>query len=149
MLMPKRTKYRKMMRGRMTGKASRGATIVFGDVALQALEPAWISSRQIEAARRAITNYLKRGGKVWIRIFPDKPVTQKPAETRMGSGKGNPEFWVAVVKPGRIMFEVAGVPQERAEEALHRAAMKMPIKCKVISKVTPGIEADTEEEDVA
>jgi large subunit ribosomal protein L16 len=149
MLMPKRTKYRKMMRGRMTGKAGRGATIVFGDFALQALEPAWISSRQIEAARRAITNYLKRGGKVWIRIFPDKPVTQKPAETRMGSGKGNPEFWVAVVKPGRIMFEVAGVPQERAEEALHRAAMKMPMKCKVITKVTPGVAADNEEEDVA
>jgi large subunit ribosomal protein L16 len=148
MLMPKRTKYRKMMRGRMTGKASRGATIAFGEYALQALEPAWISSRQIEAARRAITNYLKRGGKVWIRIFPDKPVTQKPAETRMGSGKGNPEFWVAVVKPGRIMFEVAGVPQDRAEEALHRAAMKMPIKCKVIAKVTPGIAA-ADEEDAA
>lgn len=149
MLMPKRTKYRKMMRGRMTGKASRGATIAFGEYALQALEPAWISSRQIEAARRAITNYLKRGGKVWIRIFPDKPVTQKPAETRMGSGKGNPEFWVAVVKPGRIMFEIAGVPQERAEEALQRAAMKMPIKCKVISKVTPGVAVETDEEDTA
>jgi large subunit ribosomal protein L16 len=149
MLMPKRTKYRKMMRGRMTGKAGRGATIAFGEFALQALEPAWISSRQIEAARRAITNYLKRGGKVWIRIFPDKPVTQKPAETRMGSGKGNPEFWVAVVKPGRIMFEVGGVEQARAEEALQRAAMKMPIKCKVISKVTPGIAAETDEEDAA
>jgi large subunit ribosomal protein L16 len=149
MLMPKRTKYRKMMRGRMTGKAGRGATIAFGEYALQAMEPAWISSRQIEAARRAITNYLKRGGKVWIRIFPDKPVTQKPAETRMGSGKGNPEFWVAVVKPGRIMFEVGGVPQDRAEEALQRAAMKMPIKCKVIGKVTPGVVAETEEEDAA
>ena len=149
MLMPKRTKYRKMMRGRMTGKAGRGATIAFGDYALQALEPAWISSRQIEAARRAITNYLKRGGKVWIRIFPDKPVTQKPAETRMGSGKGNPEFWVAVVKPGRIMFEVGGVDQERAEQALQRAAMKMPIKCKVIAKVTPGVAAETEVEDAA
>jgi large subunit ribosomal protein L16 len=146
MLMPKRTKYRKMMRGRMTGKAGRGATIAFGDYALQALEPAWITSRQIEAARRAITNYLKRGGKVWIRVFPDKPVTQKPAETRMGSGKGNPEFWVAVVKPGRIMFEVGGVPEERAHDALQRAAMKMPIKCKVISKVTPGVVADTEED---
>jgi large subunit ribosomal protein L16 len=149
MLMPKRTKYRKMMRGRMTGKAGRGATIAFGEYALQAMEPAWISSRQIEAARRAITNYLKRGGKVWIRVFPDKPVTQKPAETRMGSGKGNPEFWVAVVKPGRIMFEIGGVEQERAEQALQRAAMKMPIKCKVIAKVTPGISAETEEEDAA
>ncbi|HEY7034267.1 MAG TPA: 50S ribosomal protein L16 [Thermomicrobiales bacterium] len=149
MLMPKRTKYRKMMRGRMTGKAGRGATIAFGDFALQALEPAWISSRQIEAARRAITNYLKRGGKVWIRIFPDKPVTQKPAETRMGSGKGNPEFWVAVVKPGRIMFEVGGVDQVRAEEALQRAAMKMPIKCRVITKVTPGVSAETDEEGAA
>jgi large subunit ribosomal protein L16 len=149
MLMPKRTKYRKMMRGRMTGKAGRGVTIAFGEYALQALEPAWISSRQIEAARRAITNYLKRGGKVWIRIFPDKPVTQKPAETRMGSGKGNPEFWVAVVKPGRIMFEVGGVDQARAEQALQRAAMKMPIKCKVIAKVTPGVSVETEEEDAA
>jgi len=146
MLMPKRTKFRKMMRGRMTGKAGRGATIAFGDYALQALEPAWITSRQIEAARRAITNYLKRGGKVWIRVFPDKPVTQKPAETRMGSGKGNPEFWVAVVKPGRIMFEVGGVPEDRAHDALKRAAMKMPIKCKVISKVTPGVVAETEED---
>jgi large subunit ribosomal protein L16 len=150
MLMPKRTKYRKMMRGRMTGKASRGATIVFGEFALQALEPAWITSRQIEAARRSITNYLKRGGKVWIRIFPDKPVTQKPAETRMGSGKGSPEFWVAVVKPGRIMFEVGGVPEDRAHEALQRAAMKMPIKCKVLTKVTPGVTAEAvTEEDAA
>jgi large subunit ribosomal protein L16 len=149
MLMPKRTKYRKMMRGRMTGKAGRGATIAFGDFALQALEPAWINSRQIEAARRAITNYLKRGGKVWIRIFPDKAVTQKPAETRMGSGKGNPEFWVAVVKPGRILFEVGGVPEDRASEALQRAAMKMPIKCKVITRVTPGVAAETQEEDAA
>jgi large subunit ribosomal protein L16 len=147
MLMPKRTKYRKMMRGRMKGKAQRGSTIAFGDYGLQALEPAWISSRQIEAARRAITNYLKRGGKVWIRIFPDKPVTQKPAETRMGSGKGNPEFWVAVVKPGRLMFEVAGVPQDRAVEALNRAAMKMPIKCRVIVRQTAG--ATSGEEDAA
>src|SRR5215218_4345006 len=138
MLMPKRTKYRKMMRGRMTGKAGRGATIAFGEFALQALEPAWISSRQIEAARRAITNYLKRGGKVWIRIFPDKPVTQKPAETRMGSGKGNPEFWVAVVKPGRVMFEVAGVSKERATEALRRAGMKFPMKTKILVRSTPG-----------
>ena len=118
MLMPKRTKYRKMMRGRMTGKAGRGVEISFGEFALQATEPAWVSSRQIEAARRAVTNYLKRGGKVWIRIFPDKPVTHKPAETRMGSGKGNPEYWVAVVKPGRVLFEVAGVTRGQAEEAL-------------------------------
>jgi len=149
MLMPKRTKYRKMMRGRMRGKAYRGSEINFGEFGLQAIEPAWVNSRQIEAARRSITNYLKRGGKVWIRIFPDKPVTQKPAETRMGSGKGNPEYWVAVVKPGRILFEVSGVSQELAEEALRRAAMKMPMKCKVITKVTPGVAAAEEEEDAA
>lgn len=145
MLMPKRTKYRKMMRGRMTGKANRGNTVAFGEYALQALEPAWVSARQIEAGRRAITNYLKRGGKIWIRIFPDKPVTQKPAETRMGSGKGNPEYWVAVVKPGRIIYEVAGVSQERAEEALRRAAMKMPIKCKIVSRPVAGVAATEEE----
>lgn len=148
MLMPKRTKYRKMMKGRMDGKAYRGSDIAFGEFALQALEPAWVSSRQIEAARRSITNYLKRGGKVWIRIFPDKPVTQKPAETRMGSGKGNPEYWVAVVKPGRIMFEVAGVPAERAEEALKRAAMKMPMDCRFVVKQVVGT-GSTEEEDAA
>lgn len=147
MLMPKRTKYRKTMRGRMTGKAYRGSTIAFGDYGLQALEPSWVSSRQIEAARRAITNYLKRGGKVWIRIFPDKSVTQKPAETRMGSGKGNPEYWVAVVKPGRLLFEVSGVSEDLAEEALRRAAMKMPMKCKFIVKQTPG--AAQEEEATA
>ena len=147
MLMPKRTKYRKVMRGRMTGKAYRGSTISFGDIALQSVEPAWVTSRQIEASRRAITNYLKRGGKVWIRIFPDKSVTQKPAETRMGSGKGSPEYWVAVVKPGRILFEVGGVDNERASEALRRAAMKMPMKCKVIIRETPG--AHTTEEGVA
>jgi len=146
MLMPKRTKYRKMMRGRMKGKAQRGSTIAFGDFGLQALEPAWITSRQIEAARRAITNYLKRGGKVWIRIFPDKPVTQKPAETRMGSGKGNPEYWVAVVKPGRLMFEVAGVPQDQAVEALNRAAMKMPVKCRVLIRQTAGAPGSGEED---
>jgi large subunit ribosomal protein L16 len=122
----------------MKGKAQRGSTIAFGEFGLQALEPAWVTSRQIEAARRAITNYLKRGGKVWIRIFPDKPVTQKPAETRMGSGKGNPEFWVAVVKPGRLMFEVGGVDETRAVEALKRAGMKMPMKCKVLVRQTPG-----------
>jgi large subunit ribosomal protein L16 len=149
MLMPKRTKYRKMMKGRMAGKAYRGSNIAFGEFALQALEPAWISSRQIEAARRAITNYLKRGGKVWIRIFPDKPVTQKPAETRMGSGKGNPEYWVAVVKPGRIMFEIAGVPQERAEEALKRAAMKMPMDCRFIVKQAVGTADVVENEEDA
>ncbi|MGH2533684.1 MAG: 50S ribosomal protein L16 [Thermomicrobiales bacterium] len=148
MLMPKRTKHRKMMRGRMKGKAIRGSTIVFGEYALQALEPAWVSSRQIEAARRSITNYLKRGGKVWIRIFPDKPVTQKPAETRMGSGKGNPEYWVAVVKPGRMLFEVGGVSEALATEALRRAAMKMPMKCKVLTRQTPGAPA-AEEEEVA
>jgi large subunit ribosomal protein L16 len=147
MLMPKRTKYRKMMRGRMTGKAYRGAEINFGEFALQALEPAWVSSRQIEAARRAITNYLKRGGKVWIRIFPDKPVTQKPAETRMGSGKGNPEYWVAVVKPGRVMFEVAGVSRAQAEEALRRAAMKMPMDCRFIERAHVGVAAATVDDD--
>lgn len=145
MLMPKRTKYRKVMRGRMRGKAYRGSTISFGDFALVATEPAWVSSRQIEAARRAITNYLKRGGKVWIRIFPDKVVTKKPAEVRMGSGKGNPEFWVAVVKPGRIIYEVGGVDQERASEALRRAAMKMPMKCKVLIRETPGAHVASEE----
>jgi large subunit ribosomal protein L16 len=141
MLMPKRTKYRKVMRGRMRGKAYRGSSISFGEYGLQSLEPAWVSSRQIEAARRAITNYLKRGGKVWIRIFPDKPVTQKPAETRMGKGKGNPEYWVAVVKPGRMLFEIAGVSGERAEEALRRAGMKMPMKTKVLIRETPGAPA--------
>src|SRR5215211_3751715 len=151
MLMPKRTKYRKMMRGRMRGKAYRGSEINFGDFGLQAVEPAWITSRQIEAARRSITNYLKRGGKVWIRVFPDKPVTQKPAETRMGSGKGNPEFWVAVVKPGRIMFEVGGVPEDRAHDALKRAAMKMPMDCRFVVKQTAGAASDVEahEEDAA
>jgi large subunit ribosomal protein L16 len=139
MLMPKRTKYRKMMKGRMTGKAYRGSTINFGEYGLQAMEPAWINSRQIEAARRSITNYLKRGGKVWIRIFPDKPVTKKPAETRMGSGKGNPEYWVAVVKPGRIMFELSGVPRDRAEEALRRAAMKFPMDCRFVEKEEVGV----------
>lgn len=151
MLMPKRTKYRKMMRGRMSGKAYRGSTIAFGEYALQATAPAWVTSRQIEAARRAITNYLKRGGKVWIRIFPDKPVTQKPAETRMGSGKGNPEYWVAVVKPGRILFEVAGVPRDRAEAALARAGMKMPMDCKFVLREHVGVPSsvvDDEAEEV-
>ena len=145
MLMPKRTKYRKMMRGRMTGKAHRGVEISFGEFALQATEPAWVSSRQIEAARRAVTNYLKRGGKVWIRIFPDKPVTHKPAETRMGSGKGNPEYWVAVVKPGRVLFEVAGVTRGQAEEARRRAAMKMPMDCRFIERQHIGVASTSED----
>ncbi len=138
MLMPKRTKYRKQMRGRMQGKAYRGSDISFGEIGLQSIEPAWITSRQIEASRRAITNYLKRGGKVWIRVFPDKPVTKKPAEVRMGSGKGSTEYWVAVIRPGRVLFEIGGVPQASAEEALRRAAMKMPMKCKVLVRETPG-----------
>jgi len=141
MLMPKRIKHRKVMRGRMKGAASRGTTVVFGEYGIQALEPAWINSRQIEASRRAITNAIRRGGKVWIRIFPDKPVTQKPAETRMGKGKGNPEFWVAVVKPGRIMFELGGVREELAEEALMRAIHKMPIKCRIVKREVSGMSA--------
>jgi large subunit ribosomal protein L16 len=141
MLMPKRTKYRKQMRGRMNGKAYRGSDISFGEIGLQSVEPAWITSRQIESARRDITNYLKRGGKVWIRVFPDNPVTKKPAEVRMGSGKGSTEYWVAVIKPGRVLFEIAGVPQDRAEEALRRAAMKFPMKCKVLVRETPGAPA--------
>ena len=135
MLLPKRVKYRKQMRGRMTGKASRGTVVNYGDYGLQALEPAWITSRQIEAARVAMTRYTKRGGKVWIKIFPDKPITEKPAETRMGSGKGSPEYWVAVVKPGRVMFEIAGVSEEVAREALRLASHKLPIKTKMVKKV--------------
>lgn len=134
MLMPKRTKYRKAHRGRMKGKSVAGSTIAFGEYGLQALEPAWISSAQIEAARRTITRFIKRGGKLWIRIFPDKPVTKKPAETRMGSGKGTPEFWVAVVRPGRILFELAGVPEADAREAMTLAAHKLPIKTKFIQR---------------
>ena len=134
MLSPRRTKYRKQHRGRMRGMAYRGSTLNFGDYALQATEPSWITSRQIEAARRAMTRYVKRGGKIWIRIFPDKPVTMRPAETRMGSGKGSPEFWVAVVKPGRIMFEMAGVPEEVAKEAMRLASQKLPIKTKFITR---------------
>ncbi|MBE9225865.1 50S ribosomal protein L16 [Phormidium sp. LEGE 05292] len=132
MLSPKRTKFRKQQRGRMTGLAYRGSDLNFGDFGLQALEPAWITSRQIEASRRAMTRYIRRGGKIWIRIFPDKPVTMRPAETRMGSGKGAPEFWVAVVKPGRIMFEITGVPEETAREAMRLAANKLPIKTKFV-----------------
>ena len=134
MLSPRRTKFRKQQRGRMRGLAERGSTINFGDFALQAIEPCWITARQIEAARRAMNRYIRRGGKIWIRIFPDKPVTQRPAETRMGSGKGSPEFWVAVVKPGRIMFEVGGVPEDVAREAMRLASQKLPIKTKFITK---------------
>ena len=136
MLIPKRVKYRRVQRGRMKGKAMRGNKVTYGDYGLQALEPAWIKSNQIEAARVAMTRYCKRFGKVWIKIFPDKPVTQKPAETRMGSGKGSPEYWVAVVKPGRVMFELGGVPEATAREALRLAAAKLPIKCKFVAKET-------------
>ena len=132
--MPKRTKYRKHMRGRMTGTETRGVSLEYGDYGLQALEPAWINSRQIEAARRAMTRSIKRGGQVWIKIFPDKVVTAKPAETRMGSGKGAPEYWVAVVKPGRVLFEMNGVDREVAHEAMELAAQKLPIKVRVIEK---------------
>lgn len=131
MLMPKRVKYRKQMRGRMKGKADRGNKVTYGEFGLATLEPAWITSNQIEAARVAMTRFIKRGGNVWVKIFPDKPVTQKPAETRMGSGKGNPEYWVAVVKPGRVMFEIAGIPEEQAKEALRLAANKLPVRCKI------------------
>lgn len=134
MLMPKRVKYRRVQRGRMTGKATRGNTIAYGEYGLQAMEPAWITSNQIEAARIAMTRFVKRGGQVWIKIFPDKPVTKKPAETRMGSGKGSPEYWVAVVKPGRVLFEIAGVPEDIAREALRLASHKLPIKCKIIAR---------------
>ena len=134
MLMPKRVKRRRVHRGRMKGKATRGNTITYGDYAIQALEPAWITSNQIEAARVAMTRYIKRGGKVWIKIFPDKPVTAKPAETRMGSGKGSPEWWVANVKPGRVLFEVAGVDEQLAREAMTRAIHKLPLKARIIKR---------------
>lgn len=134
MLIPKRVKHRKQFRGRMTGKANRGNTVSHGEFGLAALEPAWITNRQIEAARIAMTRYIKRGGQVWIKIFPDKPITAKPAETRMGSGKGSPEYWVAVVKPGRVMFELAGVPEELAREALRLAAHKLPIKTRFVKR---------------
>ena len=134
MLLPKRVKYRRVHRGRLTGKAMRGNTVTYGDYGLQSTEPAWISSRQIEAARIAMTRYIKRGGQVWIKIFPDKPITQKPAETRMGSGKGSPEYWVAVVKPGRVMFEIGGVSEELAREAFRLASHKLPIKTKFVVK---------------
>ena len=136
MLIPKRVKYRKVQRGRMKGKATRGNTIAYGEFGLVATEPAWITNNQIEAARIAMTRYLKRGGRVWIKIFPDKPVTQKPAETRMGSGKGSVEYWVAVVKPGRVLFEIADVSEEQAREAMRLAMHKLPIKCKFVSKAS-------------
>ncbi|NLM42250.1 MAG: 50S ribosomal protein L16 [Firmicutes bacterium] len=141
MLIPKRVKYRRVHRGRMTGVAHRGNEVTFGEYGLQALEPGWIKNTQIEAARVAMTRHIRRGGKVWIRIFPDKPVTRKPAETRMGSGKGAPEHWVAVVKPGRIMFEIGGVPEELAREAMRLAAHKLPIKCKFVSRTVAGGDA--------
>jgi large subunit ribosomal protein L16 len=141
MLLPKRVKHRKVQRGAMKGASKGGTAVHFGDYGLKALEPAWITNRQIEAARVAMTRHMKRGGKVWINIFPDKPVTQKPAETRMGSGKGNPEKWVAVVKPGRVMFEVAGVSEEVAREAIRLAAQKLPIKCKFVTRADSGGEA--------
>ena len=134
MLLPKRVKHRKQHRGRMTGRAMRGNKIAHGEYGLVALEPAWITNRQIEAARIAMTRYIKRGGQVWIQIFPDKPITAKPAETRMGSGKGSPEYWVAVVKPGRVMFELGGVDEATAREAMRLAANKLPIKCKFVAK---------------
>ena len=134
MLLPKRVKHRRVQRGRLKGKATRGNFVSHGDFGLVALEPAWITSNQIEAARIAMTRYIKRGGQVWIKIFPDKPITEKPAETRMGSGKGSPEYWVAVVKPGRVMFEVAGVDEAVAREAMRLAANKLPIKCKFVTK---------------
>ncbi len=134
MLMPKRVKYRRVHRGRMKGKASRGNKLSYGDYGLQALEPAWITSNQIEAARRAMTRYVKRGGNIWIKIFPDKPITEKPAETRMGAGKGSPEYWVAVVKPGRILFEMSGVSEEVAREAMRLASHKLPIKTKFVTR---------------
>ena len=134
MLLPKRVKYRRVQRGRLTGKAYRGNKVSNGEYGLQALEPAWSTSNQIEAARIAMTRYIKRGGQVWIKIFPDKPITEKPAETRMGSGKGSPEYWVAVVKPGRVMFEIAGVNEDIAREAMRLAMHKLPIKCKFVKK---------------
>lgn len=138
MLLPKRVKFRRQQRGRMKGKATRGNKVSHGEFGLQALEPAWITSNQIEAARIAMTRYIKRGGQVWIKIFPDKPVTQQPAETRMGKGKGSPEYWVAVVKPGRVMFEIAGVSEEIAREAMRLAMHKLPIRCKFVSKEETG-----------
>ena len=145
-VMPKRTKYRKVQKGRMRGKASRGNFVSEGEYGLQALEAGWITANQIEAARIAMTRFTKRGGKVWIKIFPDKPITKKPAETRMGSGKGNPEYWVAVVKPGRVMIEIAGIPEETAREALRLAMHKLPIKTKFVAKETENEVGDSNED---
>ncbi|MEG1557970.1 MAG: 50S ribosomal protein L16 [Oscillospiraceae bacterium] len=142
MLMPKRVKYRRVHRGRMKGKALRGNKVTYGDYGIMAVEPGWIKSNQIEAARIAMTRYIKRGGQVWIKIFPDKPVTEKPAETRMGSGKGSPEYWVAVVKPGRVMFEITGVDEATAREAIRLAGHKLPIKCKFVKKEEMGGEQE-------
>ena len=142
MLMPKRVKRRKQFRGRLKGKAMRGNKITYGDFGIVAMEPSWITSNQIEAARIAMTRFVKRGGKVWIKIFPDKPVTAKPAETRMGSGKGSPEYWVAVVKPGRVMFELGGVNEDIAREALRLATLKLPIKCKIVSRADQEAEME-------
>ncbi|MGI5876271.1 MAG: 50S ribosomal protein L16 [Dethiobacteria bacterium] len=147
MLMPKRVKFRRHQRGRMKGFTKGGSEIDFGEYGLQALEPSWVTSQQIEAARIAMTRYVKRGGKVWIKIFPHKPVTAKPAETRMGKGKGSPEYWVAVVKPGRIMFELAGVPEEQAREALRLASHKLPMKCKFVKREEIGGEAHESKRD--
>ena len=145
MLLPKRVKYRRVMRGRMKGQAMRGNKVSYGEFGLQALEPCWITSNQIEAARVAMTRYTKRGGQVWIKIFPDKPITEKPAETRMGSGKGSPEYWVAVVKPGRILFEIGGVAEPVAREALRLAMHKLPIKCKFVTRADQESEGDSSE----
>ena len=145
MLLPKRDKYRRVNRGRMTGVATRGNQVAYGEWGLATTEPAWITSNQIEAARVAMTRYTKRGGKVWIKIFPDKPVTKKPAETRMGSGKGSPEYWVAVVKPGRVLFEIAGVPEEAAREALRLASHKLPCTTKIIAKAADKAQGGEEE----
>lgn len=145
MLMPKRVKYRKQFRGRMKGQATRGNTVTYGEYGIVALEPSWVKSNQIEAARIAMNRYMKRGGKVWIKIFPDKPVTAKPAETRMGAGKGSPEYWVAVVKPGRVMFEIAGVNEETAKEALRLAMHKLPMKCKIVSRAEQEMDGDGSE----
>ena len=142
MLMPKRVKHRKQFRGRLTGTALRGNKVTNGEFGLVSLEPAWITSNQIEAARIAMTRYIKRGGKVWIKIFPDKPITEKPAEKRMGSGKGSPEYWVAVVKPGRVMFEIGGVAEETAREALRLAMHKLPVKCKILARAEQETEGD-------
>ena len=143
--MPKRVKHRKVHRGRMTGKAHKGNTLAYGDYGLQALEPCWMTANQIEAARRAMTRYIKRGGNIWIKVFPDKPVTEKPSEVRMGSGKGNPEYWVAVVKPGRVLFEMAGVPEDVAREAMRLAAHKLPIKTKFIARDNMEMDGEANE----